>query len=128
MASVDMHDIDLKEFNEVLAACKGDVFMVTPEGDRLNLKSRLCQLIGFTKLIEGGSIAEAKLECSDPEDQRRLFRLICSAKSEPFHLARRIRGRFCVRTRGCARFLQLHRLFARSWTVWFDTVFYKVVL
>ena len=54
MASVDMHDIDLKEFNEVLAACKGDVFMVTPEGDR--------------------SIAEAKLECSDPEDQRRLFR------------------------------------------------------
>ena len=51
MASVDMHDIDLKEFNEVLAACKGDVFMVTPEGDRLNLKSRLCQLIGFTKLI-----------------------------------------------------------------------------
>ena len=74
MASVDMHDIDLKEFNEVLAACKGDVFMVTPEGDRLNLKSRLCQLIGFTKLIEGGSIAEAKLECSDPEDQRRLFR------------------------------------------------------
>ena len=65
MASVDMHDIDLKEFNEVLAACKGDVFMVTPEGDRLNLKSRLCQLIG---------IAEAKLECSDPEDQRRLFR------------------------------------------------------
>ena len=34
MASVDMHDIDLKEFNEVLAACKGDVFMVTPEGDR----------------------------------------------------------------------------------------------
>ena len=74
MASVDMHDIDLKEFNEVLAACKGDVFMVTPEGYRLNLKSRLCQLIGFTKLIEGGSIAEAKLECSDPEDQRRLFR------------------------------------------------------
>ena len=127
MASVDMHDIDLKEFNEVLAACKGDVFMVTPEGDRLNLKSRLCQLIGFTKLIEGGSIAEAKLECSDPEDQRRLFR---SAKSEPFHLLARPHPRalFCVRTRGCARFLQLHRLFVRSWTVWFDTVFYKVVL
>ena len=64
MASVDMHDIDLKEFNEVLAACKGDVFMVTPEGDRLNLKSRLCQLIGCSALI-------------------------CSAKSEPFHLLAR---------------------------------------
>ena len=74
MASVDMHDIDLKEFNEVLAACKGDGFMVPPEGDRLNLKSRLCQLIGFTKLIEGGKIAEAFIECSNKEDESTLFR------------------------------------------------------
>ncbi|MEF9969808.1 MAG: hypothetical protein RR415_06220 [Ruthenibacterium sp.] len=72
--SVDMHNIDLKEFNEILATCSGDVFMVTPEGDRLNLKSKLCQLIGFTKLVEGGSIAEAHLECSNPEDQSKLFR------------------------------------------------------
>lgn len=74
MASVDLHDIDLKEFNDVLATCKGDVFMVTPEGDRLNLRSKLCQLIGFTKLVEGGSIANATLECSDPEDRTKLFR------------------------------------------------------
>ncbi len=72
--SVEMHDIDLKEFNEVLASCEGDVFMVTAEGDRLNLKSKLCQLIGFTKLIEGGNIAEAKLECANPADQQKLFR------------------------------------------------------
>ncbi|MEG0168024.1 MAG: hypothetical protein RR867_04505 [Ruthenibacterium sp.] len=72
--SVDMHNIDLKEFNEILATCSGDVFMVTPEGDRLNLKSKLCQLIGFTKLVEGGSIAEAHLECSNPDDQSKLFR------------------------------------------------------
>ena len=74
MASVNMHNINLKEFNEVLASCKGDVFMVTPEGDRLNLKSKLCQLIGFTKLIEGGNIAQAKLECSNSEDESKLFR------------------------------------------------------
>lgn len=74
MASVDMHDINLQEFNDVLASCKGDVFMVTEEGDRLNLRSKLCQLIGFTKLIEGGSITKATLECSEPEDQSKLFR------------------------------------------------------
>ena len=74
MASVDLHDIDLKEFNDVLATCTGDVFMVTPEGDRLNLKSKLCQLLGFTKLVEGGNIANATLECSNPEDQTKLFR------------------------------------------------------
>ena len=74
MASIDMHDFDLKDFNEVLASCKGDVFMVTPEGDRLNLKSKLCQLIGFTKLIEGGSVASARLECADTDDESKLFR------------------------------------------------------
>ena len=74
MASIDMHDFDLKDFNEVLASCKGDVFMVTPEGDRLNLKSKLCQLIGFTKIIEGGSVASARLECADKDDESKLFR------------------------------------------------------
>ncbi len=74
MSTVDLNNIDLKEFNDVLATCEGDVFMVTPEGDRLNLKSKLCQLIGFTKLIEGGSIANATLECSNVNDQSKLFR------------------------------------------------------
>lgn len=111
MASVDMHDIDLKEFNEVLAACKGDVFMVTPEGDRLNLKSRLCQLIGFTKLIEGGAASRRRSwSAPTPRTSAGCSALICSAKSEPFHLLARPHPRalFCVRTRGCARFLQLH--------------------
>lgn len=82
MASVDLHDIDLKEFNDVLATCTGDVYMVTPEGDRLNLKSKLCQLIGFTKLIEGGNIADATLECANPADQSKLFRFNMFGKKE----------------------------------------------
>ena len=71
---IELHDIDVPGFLSVLDSCEGNVYLMTRDGDKLNLKSKLCQLIGFTKLIEGGSIAEAKLECSDPEDQRRLFR------------------------------------------------------
>ena len=74
MAQVNVNDIDLKEFNKVLTSCKGDVFMVTKAGARLNLKSKLCQLIGFTNLIEVGHIANATLECTDPEDHVRLLR------------------------------------------------------
>ncbi len=74
MSEVNLHNIDLKEFNDVLLTCEGDVYMVTPEGDRLNLKSKLCQLIGFTKLIEGGNIAKATLECANPDDRSKLFR------------------------------------------------------
>lgn len=74
MSAIQIQDIDLRAFSEELAACRGDVYMVTPEGDRLNLKSKLCQLIGFTRLVEGGRIAHATLECTEPEDERRLFR------------------------------------------------------
>ena len=41
---------------------------------RLNLKSKLCQILGFTSLIKGGQIASAQFECTDPEDESRLFR------------------------------------------------------
>jgi hypothetical protein len=71
---MDMHDFDLKDFMSVLDSCEGDVFMVTGEGDRLNLKSKLTQLIGFTRLIEGGTVTQAHIECTNPADERKLFR------------------------------------------------------
>ncbi|MEG2054488.1 MAG: hypothetical protein RR052_06040 [Oscillospiraceae bacterium] len=71
---VDMHDFDLADFTKLISECNGDVFMVTEEGDRLNLKSKLCQLIGFTTLIQGGTVTKARIECTDPEDESRLFR------------------------------------------------------
>lgn len=71
---MDMHDFDLKDFTEVLDSCEGDVYMVTPEGDRINLKSKLCQLLGFTRLIDGGRVTQAHVECSNKDDESRLFR------------------------------------------------------
>lgn len=71
---MDMHDFDLKEFMEILDSCEGDVFLVTDEGDRLNLKSKLMQLIGFTKLIEGGVVKHAHIECTNKADEQKLFR------------------------------------------------------
>lgn len=71
---VSLHNIDVAKFLAVLDTCKGNVYLVTREGDHLNLKSKLCQLIGLTQLIEGGKIAEAYVLCDDPEDESRLFR------------------------------------------------------
>ena len=71
---LQLHDIDVPTFLELLDECKGDVFLMTPEGDKLNLKSKLCQLVGLTRLIEGGKIAEAFVMCEDEEDASRLFR------------------------------------------------------
>ena len=71
---MDMNNVDLKGFMEVLDACEGEVYMVTPEGDRLNLKSKLCQLIGFTSLIDGGRVTNAHIECTNKADETKLFR------------------------------------------------------
>ena len=56
---INLHDIDVTKFLAVLDTCEGNVYLVTSEGDRLNLKSKLCQLVGLTKLIEGGKIADS---------------------------------------------------------------------
>lgn len=52
-----------------------DIRGVASEGDRLNLRSKLCQLVGLTRLIEGGKIAEASIICENKNDECKLFRL-----------------------------------------------------
>ena len=66
---LSLHNMDVVKFLAVLDTCEGNVFLVTNEGDRLNLKSKLCQIVGLTKLIEGGKIAEASIIC-----ESKLFR------------------------------------------------------
>ena len=83
MDRIKIHDFDVSEFSEMISQCKGDVYMVTPDGDRLNLRSKLCQMLGFTALIQGGQIAEAQFECSDPEDEARLFRFNLFGETAP---------------------------------------------
>ena len=73
--SFSMHDVDVKKFMEALDNCKGNVYLVTEEGDKLNLKSKLSQITGLLHLIEGGKLVEAKIIAEDPADESYLFRL-----------------------------------------------------
>lgn len=79
---INLHNIDVAKFLAVLDTCKGNVYLVTREGDHLNLKSKLCQLIGLTKLIEGGKITDAYILCDNKEDESKLFRLDLFGESE----------------------------------------------
>lgn len=67
-------NIDVNEFLRLIDNCKGNVYLVTDEGDRLNLKSKLCQLIGLGRLVKGGLIVNATLVCDDIEDEARMLR------------------------------------------------------
>lgn len=73
LGKVALHDVDVQKLFAMIDRCKGDVYLITEEGDRLNLKSKLCQMIGLTKLIQGGTI-DATLLCTDAEDDSKLFR------------------------------------------------------
>lgn len=72
---LSMHNIEVSEFLAVLDTCEGNVYLVTRDGDRLNLRSKLSQLVGLTQLIEGGKIADASIICDNKDDESKLFRL-----------------------------------------------------
>lgn len=82
MAKFEIHDLDVAAFVKELNNCKGEVIMTTPEGDSINLQSAFCRVIGIMKIVEGGKLSKATIECKDPEDESRLFRLNLYGKSE----------------------------------------------
>ncbi len=69
-----MHDIDIADFIQTLDKCRGDVFLETEEGDVLNLKSKLCQMIGVANILKDAIIKEVTIRCADPADESLLFR------------------------------------------------------
>lgn len=62
-----------QKFFELLKDCKGKVELVTSEGDRLNLKSTLCQYIALTQMFKDAQIEELDLIVSEPEDMSLLL-------------------------------------------------------
>lgn len=61
----------LDDFFSVVAQCKGRVELVTGEGDRLNLKSALCQYVAFSHILVNADVPEIEVICYDPTDVHR---------------------------------------------------------
>ncbi len=72
--TIKLHDLELNEFIKALDLCKGDVFLETEEGDVLNLKSKLCQIMGIANILNNATVSEAVIRCVNPEDETLLFR------------------------------------------------------
>lgn len=71
---IKLHNIELNDFIKAIDECKGDVYLETMDGDVLNLKSKLCQMIGLATILNSTEIAEATLRCTNTEDESLLFR------------------------------------------------------
>ncbi len=75
MAETVIHNFDLKKLIAFAETAKGEMFLKTPEGDILNLKSRLTQLLALSSVIDASNISEASVICKNSEDEIRLFRM-----------------------------------------------------
>ena len=63
---------NIDKFFKVIDSCSGKVELVTGEGDRLNLKSKLCQYVSMAKIFSNGEIPELELIAYEAEDISKL--------------------------------------------------------
>jgi hypothetical protein len=67
---------DIDKFFKVVDSCKGRVELVTSEGDRLNLKSKLSQYVSLANVFSNGDIPEIDIVAYEKEDIEKLMKFM----------------------------------------------------
>ncbi|MBQ8039993.1 MAG: polya polymerase [Lachnospiraceae bacterium] len=71
---------DIDKFFKVIDNCAGKVELVTGEGDRLNLKSKLSQYVSMANIFSNGEIPELELIAYEPEDIGKLVNFMMESE------------------------------------------------
>ena len=64
---------NIEGFFNTVDSCKGWVELVTGEGDRLNLKSKLCQYVSMANIFSNGENPELEIIAYEREDIDKLI-------------------------------------------------------
>ncbi len=68
-------------FFKVIDSCEGRVDLVTSEGDRLNLKSKLSQFVSLSAMLQSDvEIPELEIVAYEPADTEKLFNFLMGNK------------------------------------------------
>ena len=67
---------NIEKFFQVVDSCTGKVELVTGEGDRLNLKSKLCQYVSMANIFSNGEIPELEIIAYEKEDIDKLIQFM----------------------------------------------------
>lgn len=70
---------DIDKFFKVIDSCSGKVELVTGEGDRLNLKSKLSQYVSMANIFSDGTIEELEIIAYEPEDIDKLVNFMMNS-------------------------------------------------
>ena len=64
---------EIEAFRAAVDACRGDVWLESPSGDKYNLKSLFSQFLALGALLEKNG-DELELFCALPEDESHFFK------------------------------------------------------
>lgn len=64
---------NVERFFEAVDSCAGTVELVTKQGDRLNLKSKLSQYVSLTGMFNDPKIGEIEVIAYEPDDALKLL-------------------------------------------------------
>ena len=73
---------DIDKFFQVIDSCKGKVELLTGEGDRLNLKSKLSQYVSMANIFSNGEIPELEIVAHEKEDIDKLIEFMMGSGAE----------------------------------------------
>ncbi len=71
---------NIDAFFKVVDSCKGKVELVTGEGDRLNLKSKLSQYVSMANIFSNGEIPELEILAYEKEDTDKLINFMMTGE------------------------------------------------
>lgn len=71
---IAIHNVDFDDLIKVIESCQGNVYLETEDGDSLNLKSKLSQMLGVSTILSSAEISQAWVRCEKQEDESKLFR------------------------------------------------------
>lgn len=69
-------NVNFRKFMEVIDSCEGGVYVITEDHDKINLKSKLSQLIGIRELIADGRVEIENLSFDLLSDESKVFRFL----------------------------------------------------
>ena len=67
---------NVDKFFKVVESCTGRVELVTGYGDRLNLKSKICQYVALANIFSDGAIKELEIVAYNVEDVSKLYKFM----------------------------------------------------
>lgn len=78
MKLYNLKEKEIEKFFKLIDECEGRVELVTDEGDRLNLKSKLSQYLSLAKIFSNEFVPEMELVAYNPVDASKLLNFMIS--------------------------------------------------